>query len=94
MPVTIASDATQQAFDVSPTGWLLIAWLDDDEIKARAFDAFGTALWAAVSAVASGVDDAGIDVTWDESAQRWYILYRASGTVHTTVSADGGKTWS
>lgn len=95
MAVTIASGASQQAFAVAPTGWQLHIWRDGSAIKARAYDAFGTALWAAVTAVASAVEDAGIGVTWDESAQRWYLLYRnTSGNVVTMASADGGKTWS
>lgn len=93
-PVSISSGASQQAFAGFPTGWLSPIWLDGDELFAQGFDREGNDLWSPVSAVASGVDDAGIGITYDSSAQRWYILYRESGTVKRVESADGGLTWS
>lgn len=77
---------------IGRNGLLYVYWIDGTAIKGRIYDKAWTALTSVFTAVASGVDDQGIDV--DErvtSAGRHQIVlvYVASGSVTAVVSDDG-----
>jgi hypothetical protein len=90
-----ASGQTRPAGDVGDTSWLLaVSRTSGGAIEVKGVDRGGNVLFTA-TAVASGVADDSTPLTWDASAQRWYLLYlTAGGAVQRVESADQGKTWT
>jgi hypothetical protein len=90
-----ASGRTRPAGDVGETSWLLAASRSSGgAIEVKGVDRSGNILFTA-TAVASGVADDTTPLTWDASAQRWYLLYLTTGgAVERVESADQGKTWT
>ncbi len=95
MAVTIAADGKYPCMAHAPTGWILHGWRDTTgAAQVKAVDAFGNTLFGPIAAVASGVAEDALALTWDSSASRFYLLYRETGgAVKTKASADG-RVWA
>jgi hypothetical protein len=91
-----ASGAGHPAGDVSGGGFLLAAAriAASGAIQVKAIDRLGNTLFTA-TALASGAASDSIPVTWDYTAQRWYLLYLDSaGAIQRLESADDARTWT
>jgi hypothetical protein len=93
MPVLISGDWDKAAFDVSPTGLQYHYGIKGDAIEGKIVDRLGNIVKTTFSVVASGVDATGLDVRFDRSAGRFYLVYFDGGDLTTITSLDGVN-WS
>lgn len=88
------SGATRGAIDSHPAGYQIAIARLSGAIEAKWLDLSGTVIAGPYTAVASGVADDAIDITWDGPAQRWYIMYLNSVGELQRVESSDGVTWS
>ena len=93
VPATIFVTGEHGAVDASPAGWLLVAAYNAGAITCKWVDREGNVLAGPFTVVASGADDDSIGVSYDTAADRWYIVYTASGAL-TSKYSDDGETWT
>jgi len=94
MPATVWGSGSYPAFEILPTGMQYhYIRTTGGGIDCKLLDQFHNVVAGPLTAVASGVDDAPFAVRFDESAQRFYLVY-SSGGLATTVVSDDGETFT
>jgi hypothetical protein len=93
--VTIAAAGKWPDFAIPRNGLQYHYWYNGGAIEGAIWDGHGaSAIEGGITAVASGVDDSAISVTFDEPSRRFYLAYRSTGGAVVMVKSADGVNWS